>query len=475
MGHQPIAWPLATVVAFAITIAAFLSCTAWRSAARIGWFFGAGYFAIAFSWLPEPFLVFPLRHGWGAPFAVALMAGGFGLFWAAAFAGAFSLGSGPVTRALALACLIMAAGALRESLFTGFPWGLPSYVWAETPVAQLLAYIGPHGLTMCTLLAAASPLLLRRLWAGVGLGAVLVATGWAIGAVRLSRDAPYLDDPPVVRIVQPNIPQDQKWNRDLQQENFLRLLALSRSDVNGRRPDLVVWPETSAPQLLRDDIDEIPVISQAAGGASTVFGVRRFSEGKIYNSLAVVAPDGSVTGTYDKRHLVPFGEYIPFSELMSAFGIDGLVEGAGGFSRGAGPAVIDTGVAGALQIMICYEIVFPREVRSQDRSNGMLQITNDAWFGSFSGPQQHFAQARMRAIELGLPLIRSANTGISAMVDPYGRVVAQIPLGEQGAIDVKFPAALSPTVYARMGDLPAGILWALIMGWLALRRAGSLY
>ena len=475
MGHVPVAWPFATVAALAVSMAALSSCTSWRSAARIGWFFGAGYFAIAFSWLVEPFLVFPLRHGWMAPFAVGLMAGGLAVFWAAAFGGAFWLGTGLATRSLALACLITATGTLREILFTGFPWGLLSYVWGETPVAQLLAFIGPHGLTMLTLLVAASPLLFSRWWSGAGLAALLVATGWAFGIARVPDDRPVPRDLLTVRVVQPNVPQEQKWNRDLRLEFFLRLLELSSLDKGNPSPDLVVWPETSVPFLLRDETDEIPAIAQAVEGASTVFGVRRLSEGKVYNSLAVVAPDGKVAGTYDKRHLVPFGEYVPFAELLSGFGIEGLVEGAGGFSAGTGPRVLDIGSAGRFQMLICYEILFPRNVRTQERSNGLLQATNDAWFGSFSGPQQHFAQARMRAIELGLPLIRSANTGISAVVDPYGRTVAQLPVGEQGAIDAGLPDPLPPTLYSRTGDVPVGVVWSLLMGALVLRRARSLY
>ena len=228
LGHVPFAVPVATVAALAVSMAVLSSCGSWKSAARLGWFLGFGYFAVSFAWLVEPFLIFPLRHGWMAPFAVALMAGGLAAFWAAGCGLAFALGTGPLTRSLALACMITAAGALREVLFTGFPWVLPAYVWGETPVAQVLAFIGPHGLTLATLLVAACPVLFARRWAGIGFAALLIAAGWLFGIARVPDQESAPADAAVVRVVQPNVPQSQKWNLDRRQEFFRRLLDLSR-------------------------------------------------------------------------------------------------------------------------------------------------------------------------------------------------------------------------------------------------------
>ena len=470
-GHAHLSWPLATVAAFAAGCFALVNCGKQLDAVKVGWLFGTGYFAVSLNWIVEPFMVFPARDGWMAPFAILLAAAGFGGFWGAGFWAAWKLGTGPESRALALAGCIAAIGMLREELFTGFPWALPSYVWSETPAAQALALAGPHGLTFLTALAAFSPFLARKWWIGAIAAAAGISAIWAAGYWRLASDSVDYDAQAHVRLVQPNVPQAEKWNADRSEEFFQRLLRLS-SQPSEQPVDLVVWPETAVSDLLRDARGRFSEIAASANEAYVATGVRRYDDGRFYNSMIALNPEGELVGVYDKHHLVPFGEYVPFGDLLSGLGFSGLAaDEGGGFSPGTGPAALNLGPAlGNMLAMICYEAIFPRETRTDIRPDGMLQITNDGWFGTFAGPQQHFAQARMRSIELGLPLLRSANTGISAVVDGRGRVIAQLPLGAQGAIDSYVPKPEPPTLYSKVGDLPIALVLLSILALLGRRR-----
>ena len=471
LGHAPFSWPLATIVAFAAGCLALVKCEKQIDAVKVGWLFGAGYFAVSLNWIVEPFMVFPSRDGWMAPFAILFTAAGFGGFWGAGFWIAWKLGIGPRSCALALAGCIAAIGMLREELLTGFPWALPSYVWSETPAAQSLAFVGPHGLTFMTALAAFSPILARKPWAGAIIAALGISIIWAAGSWRLASGDIEQAGPSRVRIVQPNVPQAEKWNDARSEEFFQRLLRLS-SRPSGNPFDLVIWPETAVTDLLHDASERFPEIASTADGAYTVTGIRRYDGGRYYNSMIALNPEGDLVGVYDKHHLVPFGEYVPLGDLLSGLGFNGLAaDEGGGFSPGTGPAALNLGPAlGDMLAMICYEAIFPRETRTEFRPDGMLQITNDGWFGTFAGPQQHFAQARMRSIELGLPLLRSANTGISAVVDGRGRVIAQLPLGIQGAIDSMLPKPEPPTLYSKVGDLPIAVALLSVLALLGWRR-----
>ena len=474
LGHPPVSWPLATIAAFAAGCFALVNCRKQIDAVKVGWLFGVGYFAVSLIWIVEPFMVFPERDGWMAPFAIFFAAAGFGAFWGAGFWTAWKLGIGPGSRALALAGCIAAIGMLREELLTGFPWALPSYVWSDAPVAQALAVVGPHGLTFLTALAAFSPFLARKPWVGATIAAAGISVIWAAGSWRLASGDVEHADQARVRLVQPNVPQAEKWNAAMSEEFFQRLLSLS-SRPSDDPVDLVIWPETAVTDLLKDARKRFPEMAASASGAYIVTGVRRHDGGRFYNSMIALSPDGDLIGVYDKRHLVPFGEYVPFGDLLSDLGFNGLAaDEGGGFSPGTGPASLNLGSAlGNMLALICYEAIFPREIRTEFRPRGMLQITNDGWFGTFAGPQQHFAQARMRSIELGLPLLRSANTGISAVVDGRGRVIARLPLGMQGAVDSFMPAPDPPTLYSKIGDLPIAVVLLSILamlGWLRIPR-----
>ena len=471
LGHPPVSWPLATIAAFAAGCFALVNCRKQIDAVKVGWLFGVGYFAVSLIWIVEPFMVFPERDGWMAPFAIFFAAAGFGAFWGAGFWISWKLGIGPGSRALALAGCIAAIGMLREELLTGFPWALPSYVWSDAPVAQALAVVGPHGLTFLTALAAFSPFFARKPWVGAIIAAAGISVIWAAGSWRLASDDVGHAEQARVRLVQPNVPQAEKWNAAMSEEFFQRLLSLS-SRPSDDPVDLVIWPETAVTDLLKDARKRFSEMAASASGAYIVTGVRRHEAGRFYNSMIALNPEGELIGVYDKHHLVPFGEYVPFGGLLSDLGFNGLAaDEGGGFSPGTGPAALNVGPAiGSMLALICYEAIFPREIRTESRPRGMLQITNDGWFGTFAGPQQHFAQARMRSIELGLPLLRSANTGISAVVDGRGRVIARLPLGMQGAVDSLLPAPEPPTLYSKVGDLPIAVVLLSILAMLGWRR-----
>ncbi|MGE4324976.1 MAG: apolipoprotein N-acyltransferase [Pseudodonghicola sp.] len=448
-------WPLA-LLALAALPALFLAATTPRAAALTGWAFATGWFANALVWIIDPFLVEPEVYGWMAPFALVFMAGGLALFWGLAFWVAFRAARRPGLRIAALIVALSLAEFGRAYLLTGFPWAALAQIWVDTPVAQLLAWIGPHGLALLTLLAAICPgfaLIMRR---GRLLSLMpLAALGLCVLAfARLPE--PALTDH-MVRVVQPNARQDQKWDPQLMQVFFHRQIDYTAA---GEPPDLVVWPESALPVWLSQAGPSLSRITEAARGADVVLGVLRYEGDRVFNSMVHLDGDGQIAGLYDKYHLVPFGEYMPLGDLAARIGFFGLAAQAGqGYSPGPGAELMSLGDFGPAVPLICYEAVFPQDVNAAPgRARLLLQITNDAWFGTWSGPYQHLAQARMRAIEQGLPMVRAANTGISAVIGPRGRILASIPLGQAGYADAKLPEPLPPTVYARTGDWPVFLL-----------------
>ncbi len=460
-GQAPWAMWYLALPAFAAFFQLVLRCGA---GAWPGLLFGAGHFGLALSWIVEPFLVEPEVHGWMAPFALFGIAFGLGLFWAAA--AAIGRRGGP----LGLAAAFTAAEILRSVVLTGFPWALPGHIWIGTPLDQTAALIGANGLTLLTLVAAALPLGAPR--AGTAAAVALLGATTAFGLWRLDRPMPDIASAPLVRIVQPNAAQHLKWDEDEVGRIFDRNLALTR----GAAPaDIVIWPETAFPYLLDRAPNALRAVGAAGQGALVILGAQRTDGGYLgWNSLAVVAPDGSVLETYDKHHLVPFGEYIPFGDLaFEIFGLRAFAAQTGAaYSAGPGPQRIDLGPPfGSFAPLICYEAVFPGILnRVPGRADWIVQITNDAWFGRLTGPFQHFALARLRAIEQGLPLARAANTGITAMIDARGRVVGSLPMGVPGALDLPLPPPLPPTPYHRWGEGPALLLLAALAAALVLRR-----
>ncbi|SNS15776.1 apolipoprotein N-acyltransferase [Antarctobacter heliothermus] len=456
----------------------FLVSARGTPSAGTGWAVGLGYFGFSMSWIVEPFLVDAATTGWMAPFALIGLAGGLALFWGLAFWFAGRARYPALTLVLAWSAVELA----RAYVFTGFPWALVPYFWLPVPVIQWVSVIGPHGLTVATLAAAA--LLAVALWPGAarrlrtaGFGVALVAFLFG-GGMMLTPGAQDLDGRPMVRLVQPNAAQHEKWDPDMIpvfMERKLRYTAMA-PEPGTPSPDLVVWPETSVPNLLHRAGPVLDEITQAAGDAQVVLGVQRADQAGYYNSMLVVAPEGGVNALYDKHHLVPFGEYMPAAAVFARWNIAGLAARAeGGYSAGPGPQVVDLGALGSALPLICYEAVFPQDLNGALlRPDMLIQITNDAWFGTRAGPYQHLAQARIRAIEQGLPMLRSANTGVSAVIDGAGRVLDALPLGVAGYLDAPLPPPMRQTLYSRTGDLPAGavLLFAGALLWARGRRNG---
>ncbi|MBN8629776.1 MAG: apolipoprotein N-acyltransferase [Rhodobacterales bacterium] len=424
-----------------------------RGAFKTGLLAGAGYFALGLSWIVEPFLIDIARHGWMAPFAVLFLSFGLGLFWG----GAAVLARNFARPALGFVVAFVALEWLRGVIFTGFPWAMLGHVWIGTPLDQLAALGGPSALSLVTLLAAALPVLWH--WRGVAGSAMLLAGALGFGLWRLDQPLPA-PHPGALRLVQPNAEQSAKWDASRAREFLDRLLALTAA---GEPADLTIWPETAVPYMLEYAPEVAGMVVRASDGKPVALGIQREDGERFFNSLRVLERAGVETARYDKAHLVPFGEYIPFGDLAyDWFGLRAFAAQAGNsYSAGPGPQVLDLGPFGKVLPLICYEAIFPREVNAMpERADWMLQITNDAWFGIRTGPFQHFAQARLRAIEQGLPLVRVANTGVTAVVDAHGRVVTELPFGTMDALDTQVPGALPPTPYSRWGDGPVALLLA---------------
>lgn len=451
LGHAPFSIPIGVVLGLPVLAGLLLrQKTAWGGF-RLGWLAGTAYFAGSMFWIVEPFFVEPEVYGWLAPLAIILLSVGLALFWA--------LGFGIAARAQGAARVILLIVALtlsefaRAHVFTGFPWGLLGYVWSETPVFYLLAWTGPHGLSLITVAIGVLPMVFSRRVLRGGMMVACVAAVWLAGMqVAPQGDVPLRDV--TVRLVQPNAPQHLKWRPDHMARFFQRGLALSRGD--GSAVDVVIWPETSMPFRWGSNARGLELLRTGLGDAQFIGGVQRFENDQMYNSMVHMDAAGADVAMYDKSHLVPFGEYIPFASLAAQFGIFGFADvNRMGFAAGTGPRVITAEGLPPYLPMICYEAIFPGLAQVKGaRPDWLVHLTNDAWYGAFSGPYQHLVQARARAIEQGLPVARAANTGVSGMIDPYGRVIASIPLNSDGYLDAKLPEPLPITVYARWGELP---------------------
>ncbi|MFQ6554174.1 apolipoprotein N-acyltransferase [Aestuariibius insulae] len=461
LGHAPFDLPVLTLLALTAALHVVTGQGSWARMAWSAWALAFGYFLVGWNWLVEPFLVDAATHGWMAPFAISLLSGVMALYWGIAGGLAYGLVSGRWPRLIALVLLISVAEYLRGILFTGFPWGMLAYIWIETPLSQLLAWIGPHGLNVVTLGATAAIAGWIATGRGAAVPALLLVAGAAL-AVTLSPGAVPAADPGAaqIRMIQSGAPQDEKWQPG-KLEGFVDLqIALT---AEGNPVDLTIWSETAVPYLLSDAGPLLETMSAAVRGGTVIAGIQRFADGYYHNSLISIEAGADITHIYDKNHLVPYGEYLPYDNLMRRLGLRGLASNVGaGFRKGERRDLFDVPGIGLVQPLICYESVFPAEVAKGPRPRLTVLITNDAWFGNFSGPYQHLAQGRARAIEQGVPMVRVAQTGVSAMIDGKGRITASIGLGTGGAATAALPPELPPTLYARTGDVPA--LAVLLVG-----------
>jgi apolipoprotein N-acyltransferase len=456
------------------------------AAAEIGWWFGFGYFLAGLYWIGAPFLVEAEKFAILMPFAVLLMPAGLAFFYAAAVALAAPFWRPGAGRVLALALSLSAVEWLRGHVLSGFPWNVLGYALTH-PLAlmQSAAVLGIYGLTLIAVLVFALPPVLwaesiahpaRRRLRSMALGiALLPLLGAAVlGHVRLTLAATATVPGVKIRIVQPSVPQREKWRAENQGRFFLEHLDLSVRDPAGKVDDLngvthVVWPEAAMPFMPLDTPEALAAIARLLPeGTVLIAGAIRAERAPpqsprlrhFYNSLLVFARGALLITRYDKIHLVPFGEFLPLRGVLGAIGLRQLAT-MGSFDVGDTPRPLlqIPGLPAALPL-ICYEAVFPAAiVQGADRPGVIINVTNDGWFGNTTGPHQHFHQARVRAVEEGLPLIRAANNGISAGFDAYGRVLGRLDLDQKGVIDLALPVALSPPPYARFGDAIFLAVW----------------
>jgi apolipoprotein N-acyltransferase len=451
----------------------------WRSAlaaAICGWWFGFGYFLGGLWWIGAAFLVDAEAHAWLMPFAVVLLPAGLALFHAFGLAVARLLWSPGSARIAALAAGLGGAEWLRGHILTGFPWNSFGYALADNQfMGQAASLIGVEGLTFVTILVFAAPATLtdtRRSWTPAVLALATLAALGAYGAVRLMGAEPQFRDGVTIRILQPAVPQDDKFRPSEGERILGRYLTLSEAATGPERTGiddvtLLVWPESAFPFLLADTPQALGSIGSFLPDDTTLVTGAVRAEGpaddrRYFNSIQVVDGRGAITATYDKLHLVPFGEFLPFQATLEALGITQITQLPGGFSAGESrrPLVLPGGLL-ALPL-ICYEAIFPAESFAEGvRPDLLLSVTNDGWFGQTAGPYQHLAQARVRAIEQGLPLVRAANTGVSVVLDPYGRNVARLSLGAAGSLDAPLPQSLSKTPYASVGWILIGSIFTI--------------
>lgn len=434
-----------------------------------GFAFGYGHFMAGTYWISNALLVDAEKFGWLAPFSVFGLSAVFAL-WFALFGLLFwwQRTGDTFTNLLRFIILWVVIEYLRTLGMFGFPWNLAGYAMlAVKPIAQLASVIGVYGLSFVAIATALLPAFWIKRTGRLATAclAIVLATGFVYGLKRLQ--LPGNETQVALRVVQPNIPQSLKWSQDGRVISLQTHSELSGADAGDKVAPILIWSETALPFTLYGDSpwpQRLAALVPPQGILLTgaVRGDDTQEKRKLWNSLVAIDGTGEVEAAYDKHQLVPFGEFVPLRNILP---LDKITPGDTDFSRGNGPRTLRVEGVPPFSPLVCYEIIFPWIVADKhDRPEWILNVTNDAWYGDSSGPYQHLAAARMRAIEQGLPVVRAANTGISAVFDGYGRIVQYIPLNEQGVIDQVLPSTLVPTFYARYGEWPV-ILWLLSL-WL---------
>ena len=434
-----------------------------RSAFMLGWSVGFGWFLFSLYWLVHAFFVSGGLEMFIAPVALFLLAAFLGAFWGFGFAASHYFSSYPLPRPLNIqfmaVIMLTLAEYLRGIIFTGFPWNIPGLVLVQSDwTLAILSVVGAWGGSLLVLAFALIPALLL-MGARLLVLSIIGVIGFAALVGLYDRTiAPTPTAQMTARLVQPNIPQDLKWKPQLRRQHLAKLVNLSRQDAES--VDLVIWPESAFAGVYERDTALVHSVAQAAssGRASVLMGIFSINENpfEIYNAAMVFAPDMSRLGHYEKRHLVPFGEYAPLRDYIPF--VDAIAGGTD-FTHGRGdiqPMVL-SGTDGSLKLLplICYEIIFPQKVRRDLLATGadvIVNLTNDAWFSDTIGPLQHLAIAQMRAAELGVSVLRVANTGVTAAIDSRGRIINSLAYGTDGFIDVPIKVGQSGTIYRQFGN-----------------------
>jgi apolipoprotein N-acyltransferase len=439
-----------------------------RQAFTGGFAFGLGYFCFALHWIGFAFLVDAQDYLWMMPFAVGGLAAVMALYWGLGFLVIEWLVRKGFQRWLVLPSVLALTEWLRGILLTGFPWAVPGLMAdGMGGVLQLASLVGMTGLTLLVLLWGVLPgvilLSWRKTWSALILPVLLLLTlpmSWYWGESRLAAHPVGVGKNPLIRLVQPDIAQSDKWRIDNASKIFNDLMTLTATpSASGEKPRVIIWPESALPFLLDETpaaLDRIATILD--DGQTLLTGAIRRQTGvaaeDYFTSILTIDHRGVVLGQYDKWRLVPGGEYLPFAWLLEPLGFRKVANLPESFSAGPGPAVSDVPGVGPALMLICYEAIFPQHLKAPAvRPRWIVNVTNDGWFGHSTGPYQHLAQVRMRAVEQGLPVARAANTGISSVIDSLGRLVVTTRLDTQVFVDARLPESLPPTVFARHGDL----------------------
>jgi apolipoprotein N-acyltransferase len=465
------------------------------NAAIAGWCFGFGFFVAGLYWIGYAFLVDAKTFAWLLPIAVSGLPAYLAIFTALGVAAARLIWVRGPERLLALAATLTIAEWLRGHVLTGFPWNTFGYALTQPlALAQSVSLIGIWALTFLCIAICATPAVLAddvidtpRPYRPLALGLVVIIALMAYGTVRLSLNPTTFADGVTLRIMQPNLQQDQKFNYAAKAEVMARYIALSsRStgpDVEGlSNVTHLIWPESAFPFFLTREPDALAQIaSLLKPGTELITGAVRAAQGataanpRAYNSVYVIDPDGSIQGIYDKVHLVPFGEYLPFQRVLEKLGLRQLTKQVGGFQSGDRRRAMDVPRAPKMLPLICYEAIFQGAAvpRGEERPGWLVNVTNDGWFGISTGPYQHLQQTRVLAIAEGLPLVRAANTGMSAVIDPLGRVINSLPLGAEGVFDSRLPQPVAPTLFLLVGDYALILFLVVSFIFVARRRLRS--
>ena len=471
-----------------------LPVAAWRAFAD-GWWWGFGYFLAGLWWLGAAFLVEADKFAWALPLGVVGLPAALAVFPGLGFLMARLLWTPGAGRLFALAAGLSFTEWLRGHILTGFPWNTFGMALGGNLVtAQLASIVGLYGLTVISILIFSAPAVLgekpamqKKAWRRPPppvAAAFLAFCGiYGFGAWRLAHPASEPVAGVRLRIMQPNLPQDAKFRPENRARILAHYLALSARAAGKDHLGLddvtvLIWPESAFPFILSRDakalaeigavLPENTVLVTGAARADDDARLSGSPHARYFNAIQVIASGGHILDSYDKAHLVPFGEYLPFQTVFDRLGLHQFVHIPGGFEAGSGRRLLAVPGLPPVAPLICYEAIFPGEAvpsgTAPERAGLLLNVTNDAWFGTTSGPYQHFAQARLRAIEEGLPLIRAANTGISAIVDPYGRVLGELPLGAEGVLDGGLPQGMEAPVFAKFPFAGAFFPWAAVLG-----------
>ncbi|MEH6758005.1 MAG: apolipoprotein N-acyltransferase [Parasphingorhabdus sp.] len=503
-GFAPLGfWPI-SLLALALWITIVDRLESRKAAFFVGWLFGLGHFVVGLNWIAKAFTFQAAMPGWLGYIAVILLSLYLAVFPALAALGAWSTGRRrPIAYILAFAAFWIITEWMRSWVFSGFIWNPLGVIAVDSPFAMSARSIGTYGLSgiviaVAGLVASAAGGLLATQW-GIVLRRVFALILIGGGTVLLAMVGSGEDISPsaaqhTITVVQPNIGQQDKWQAGYEEQNLAKLARLTRRKDD--EPRILFWPEAAIPDYLETgyplryyygrspDMVRGQLASLMKPGDVLVLGALKLEFDEVAapderraigarNSVFAMGSDHEILGRYDKSHLVPYGEYLPMRPLLSAIGLSRLAPGDFDFWPGPGPQSLDLGSFGKMGLQVCYEIIFSGQiVNAEDRPNFIFNPSNDAWFGS-SGPPQHLAQAQLRALEEGLPIIRSTPTGISAVISSKGRVLKSIPMGQAGRIDSKLPLPESPTLFARYGNiLSLGFALLLLICAIAIRARG---